>query len=353
VYMQNYAQTLPPEQRAAVMAFPKQFAEQHVRSLFPDAQEWTNSNTMLAPGPGGGPPIRVPIQPGTPEWEKPPVGFSLKPGEIQYDAQGNPIAERAPEAKPGAGLVSALLGDGGPGQGEGRYTMDDYIRALPPGSQQAFKAILADDPAKAMTWARGGYDKVIATANAMGDDFRAETNDFLVIQRNYGNIKAAAKDATPMGDIALVFAYMKVLDPGSVVRESEQATVTNAGAVPDRIRNLYNKAILGVRLTPEQRADIIGKTDGLYQDHLASYRRNRDAYERKARAAGVPQELLNADYANPALVGGGDGVSSVPLVDVTPATTPTGDQIAIGGRVIGKGADGVWRYTDTGEKYVQ
>ena len=128
---------------------------------------------------------------------------------------------------------------------------------------------------------------------------------------------------------------------------------SNAGAVPDRIRNLYNKAILGVRLTPEQRADIIGKTDGLYQDHLASYRRNRDAYERKARAAGVPQELLNADYANPALVGGGDGVSSVPLVDVTPATTPTGDQIAIGGRVIGKGADGVWRYTDTGEKYVQ
>ena len=52
----------------------------------------------------------------------------------------------------------------------------------------------------------------------------------------YGRIHAA-KDAPPSGasDIALLYGYMKVLDPGSTVREGEFATASNAGGIPDKI----------------------------------------------------------------------------------------------------------------------
>ena len=53
--------------------------------------------------------------------------------------------------------------------------------------------------------------------------------------------------------ISLIFGFMKMLDPGSVVREGEFATAQNAASIPDRIRNAYNRALEGTRLNPQQR----------------------------------------------------------------------------------------------------
>jgi len=65
--------------------------------------------------------------------------------------------------------------------------------------------------------------------------------------------RVLASEDTPAGDIALIFNYMKMLDPGSVVREGEFATAQNAGSVGDRVYNMYNKLLSGERLNPEQR----------------------------------------------------------------------------------------------------
>lgn len=40
---------------------------------------------------------------------------------------------------------------------------------------------------------------------------------------------------TPAADMAIIFSYMKMLDPTSVVREGEYATVQNAGSLPTRL----------------------------------------------------------------------------------------------------------------------
>ena len=61
---------------------------------------------------------------------------------------------------------------------------------------------------------------------------------------------------TAASDIAMIFMFMKSLDPTSVVREGEQATAQNATGVPDRIRNLYNYIKKGNRLNEEQRGEF-------------------------------------------------------------------------------------------------
>ncbi|BCV06223.1 MAG: hypothetical protein CM15mV128_240 [Caudoviricetes sp.] len=58
---------------------------------------------------------------------------------------------------------------------------------------------------------------------------------------------------------------MKVLDPTSVVREGEQATAANAAGVPSRVRNAFNKALTGEKLSLEQRKDFVSTAIKLFQ----------------------------------------------------------------------------------------
>lgn len=72
----------------------------------------------------------------------------------------------------------------------------------------------------------------------------------------YTNVQNAAKSGTAAADLSMIFAYMKMLDPGSVVREQEFANAQNAAGIPDRILNVRNQILSGNRLNPKQRAEF-------------------------------------------------------------------------------------------------
>ena len=59
---------------------------------------------------------------------------------------------------------------------------------------------------------------------------------------------------------------MKMLDPGSVVREGEFANAQNSAGVPDRIRSRYNNVLSGERLAENTRQDFIQTAQGLYSN---------------------------------------------------------------------------------------
>lgn len=96
-------------------------------------------------------------------------------------------------------------------------------------------------------------------------EFRGVTNSTRQI------IGLAKGEGTAMGDLGLIFSYMKTLDPGSVVREGEQASAQNAAGVPERIRNYYNQLIAGERLSPEQRADMANTAISIYNTRKVGY----------------------------------------------------------------------------------
>ncbi len=77
----------------------------------------------------------------------------------------------------------------------------------------------------------------------------------------YRRMKAATNDGP--GDLALIYSYMKMLDPGSVVREGEFATASNSAGLDARVRNIYNKVLNGERLTPGQRKTFLGQSGRL------------------------------------------------------------------------------------------
>lgn len=75
---------------------------------------------------------------------------------------------------------------------------------------------------------------------------------------------AASNDGTPAGDLALIFNYMKMLDPGSTVLEGEFATAQNAAGVSTRVINLYNNLKTGERLDEGQRENFTNQAGKIF-----------------------------------------------------------------------------------------
>lgn len=75
-------------------------------------------------------------------------------------------------------------------------------------------------------------------------------------RKSAAHMRGEGPAPTAPDDMAMVFSFMKLLDPTSVVRETEYANAQNAAGIPDRIRNLYNQAMRGTILTPAQRAEF-------------------------------------------------------------------------------------------------
>ena len=102
------------------------------------------------------------------------------------------------------------------------------------------------------------------TGNSVVKDFNTATSQ-------YEKLLTSSERETAAGDMSMIFTYMKILDPTSVVREGEQATASNAAGGPDRVRNFYNKTITGQKLTTKQRADFVQTGTQLYNTNIKQF----------------------------------------------------------------------------------
>lgn len=193
-------------------------------------------------------------------------GFTLSPEQIRFDAQGQPIARGAPKAAP-------------------------------------------------------SKPELFDVASKLRGEYNAQSKEFTGVADSYQRIRDSAADPSPAGDLSLIFNFMKVLDPGSTVREGEFATAQNAGSVPSRIYAQYNKVMSGERLAPDQRADFVGRATKLYKGQEERFNtRVKGRYEGLAKRYGLdPAEVLSDPSAS---VAGPDAAQNVPS-----ATGPNGQKI--------------------------
>lgn len=121
-------------------------------------------------------------------------------------------------------------------------------------------------------------------------------------------VRSAAKDLSGAGSLAVIFGYMKTLDPTSTVREGEFANAQNAGGVPERIRNAWNSALDGNKLTPEMRAEFVASAESQFKAYEARAKQLMDGYKKLAAENGVdPSRVV---------------LEGLVVGDETPASTP-------------------------------
>lgn len=135
--------------------------------------------------------------------------------------------------------------------------------------------------------------------NNLRSDFLNQNKDYFQVADSFNRIKASAKDPSAAGDLALVFNYMKMLDPGSTVREGEFATAQNSGSIPSIILARYNKVISGERLAPEQRTDFVNRAGSLYQAQREGFDKKKEQFTSIANRQGLdPSNIaIDVDYS--------------------------------------------------------
>ena len=152
--------------------------------------------------------------------------------------------------------------------------------------------------------AAGGNDtnRRFTVEDRMADDYEQATKNDRTVISAFQNLRATPASAA--GDISFIFQYMKMLDPGSVVREGEFATAQNAASVPDQVRNLYNRALSGERLNTEQRQQFLQAAGSLADVAGRRVEQRRAEVKDKAERRGV-------DVRN--IIGSDDGAAADPL----------------------------------------
>jgi hypothetical protein len=91
------------------------------------------------------------------------------------------------------------------------------------------------------------------------------------IKSAWNTINVGLKQANPAGDLAAATKFMKLLDPTSVVRESELLLAMKATGALDKLYNYAQMRANGTLLTPKQRGEFGELANQFYQTATNQY----------------------------------------------------------------------------------
>jgi len=158
-----------------------------------------------------------------------------------------------------------------------------------------------------------GRNREIDLGIGIYDDFKTDIDPFLEIAPFYDTIRGATANPSAAGDLGMIFAYMKMLDPGSVVREGEFAVAANSGGLSDRVLRQLQQVQSGQRLSPGMRKDFAETAQRELENRRARYQNSLSLAYARADAMGVNREYVFPSDVSYDLSLGPDG-KTLPLV---------------------------------------
>ncbi len=167
------------------------------------------------------------------------------------------------------------------------YFNDGTTQTFPKGMAPGARAAVGGGGAGGGAGGGGGESFGKEDATTLRKEATTQLSEYQKFGDAWGRVQEAAMNPSPANDIALIFAYMKILDPTSAVREGEFATAANAGSIPQRVWARYNKLIRGEELNAEQRNDFLSSAYGLVRSQHRNAQRIVDRYGNLAAGYGV------------------------------------------------------------------
>ncbi len=217
--------------------------------------------------------------------------FTLGPGQGRFGPTGELIAERPeriPVAKPRAGALQIAREGDGTGLATGTV-----FQADPQGNIKLISEV-------------GGIGLKLAEkvklAVTQAKEFRADPRikNLQIIERSERGMQAALKQATSpnvksriASDQALGVLFQKMLDPESVVRESEFARTPEGASAINRLLAIAPQLRLGgLRLLDEDRQALVDMARTLLNGAKISANRAFDEFQTRADEIGLNKKIV-------------------------------------------------------------
>ncbi|MCP3703384.1 MAG: hypothetical protein GY954_10710 [Alteromonas sp.] len=238
-------------------------------------------------------------------------GFTLSEGQTRFTGGGEKVAEikASDKTKPLTPLAKARQD-----LKNNLITQQDFnsLRAAPKSFQTDVGKTIADkqlaiemfgaDSEQARAFqdaidsdAKGDEPK-LSDVSGMRKEFTKLSSDFIKLRDAIAKVESARDNPSPAGDLSLIFNFMKIQDPASVVRESEFETAQNATSLPGRLGAGVQRVLNGERMLPEQRADFVDTAVRLFEGQKGKQKQLEYSFTSLAERAGMNPEDVAIDF---------------------------------------------------------
>ena len=173
---------------------------------------------------------------------------------------------------------------------------------------------------KGLAEAKGSLEPkdVIDTEIKLNETYSKRSAGFRESRDAFVKINEAAKANSGAGDVALITSFMKMLDPGSVVRETEFAIARDTNGLYQALQGALSKVASGELLTPDARKNYLD----LSKQYMEAANK-ADVETRKSLQPIIKQYGLNEENIFGSGAQGYDaGLAPPPIVDGAAPVVP-------------------------------
>jgi hypothetical protein len=255
--------------------------------LADEARAFANANAMqgreAVMGPGGNVTGVRPIQ-----------GFGQTMGAIEADKIG---ATTPALAAQGAAVTGATSQAALPAQ-RALSTFNSAQETAAAGPRAAAVAAAQQPYKKAEAIAKAALEapgKLAEAAGKLRDDFNGQSpvKNYKEVVPIFASMQDAMKRDNAAADLNIVYGIAKLMDPASVVRESETAMAIKSGSPAEQFQGTFNYILGGGRLTPETRARLFNEARSRAQSHQSAYDDIASQFTQIAKRGGVnPEDVI-------------------------------------------------------------
>jgi len=146
----------------------------------------------------------------------------------------------------------------------------------------------------------------------MRKEFTKASGEFVKLSNAWQKIKKAGMNRDGMSDMALVFMFMKVLDPPSTVRDGEAEAVRSSGQLGNKFRTMLSRVLESKGMADGQREELIRVAGQLYREQLFNQIQLEGQYGALADRAGADRADVVLDYV---MAGDRAGIPTVNIYD--------------------------------------
>jgi hypothetical protein len=189
------------------------------------------------------------------------------------------IFKEPPTADPSgsaASEIAKLYDDLNTAKDEASKAAEAFLLANPSATPEEISAAAQNNPAfaEAQTLqekinslaAASGFNKEIYSAESeLRKEWRRLKDPFNDISAGHKKLIASLEAQTGVGDMSAVFAYMKMLDENSVVRESEFQSAQNTSGLYQSLMTKFDQLKKGNLLSPIQRKEFMDLANQFYK----------------------------------------------------------------------------------------
>ena len=131
-------------------------------------------------------------------------------------------------------------------------------------------------------------------ARQLRKDFegQADVKNYEEVRSAYTRLQDLARSGTATDDTAIGFEFMKMLDPTSVVRESEYALVGQSQGITGQALVALQRLSTGQRLTPELRRNLVNTAGLVFRGRQARYNELVQQYRGYAQEDGIDPDRI-------------------------------------------------------------